>query len=331
MPQEPIKVFIAYARKDEEFLNQLRTHLRLLERNNSIEVWYDGKIIPGSKWDDEIKTHLHEAKIILLLVSANSLNSDYFYEKEMKGALERHERGNSIVIPVILRDCVWELSYLKNLQALPKDAKPVTKWNDTADAYSSIVRGINESAENLRRRRTSHTQNIQAKVEKTKYSESIDSIISTNSNNIFENSIIDKLKNAYCSKVTKTRRKTRLQILIITLTVIRIIYDEYSYFSNYSFDLFINRFIVVTIIIVFLFIISLFTTPLFKNRLLGLFYNTLFMYISLSFISLLPNLFYPELETLLSKDSFVIVVLLSNTILPLLFLNWILKKWFVNN
>ena len=62
------KVFIAYAREDEAFLHRLREYLAPLERNQAIEVWYDGKIEAGEQWDKKIKTHLHAADLILLLV-----------------------------------------------------------------------------------------------------------------------------------------------------------------------------------------------------------------------------------------------------------------------
>ena len=73
------KVFIAYSRTDEPFLTRLREYLAPLERNQAIEVWYDGKIEAGEQWDKKIKTHLHAADLILLLVSAKSRgNSDKF-------------------------------------------------------------------------------------------------------------------------------------------------------------------------------------------------------------------------------------------------------------
>ena len=130
--QGHINVFIAYARKDGEYLKRLRTYLRPLDRNRTIKIWYDGEIVPGTPWEADIKKHLHEAEIILLLVSANSLASDYFYEKEVADALERHKEEKAIVVPVILSDCAWEFTDLHSLQALPKDGKPISSWSDGA-------------------------------------------------------------------------------------------------------------------------------------------------------------------------------------------------------
>ena len=142
-----IKIFIAYARKDVEYLNQLRTYLAPLERNKTIEIWYDGEIVPGTEWENEIKTHLQTADIIVLLVSANSLASDYFHDKEMMKALERHRNNEVVVVPVILSACDWKGTELKDLQALPKDGKTVRNWEDEAEAYMSVVMGLKKSIE----------------------------------------------------------------------------------------------------------------------------------------------------------------------------------------
>ena len=50
-----IDVFIAYARKDVHFLDELRIHLKPLSRNKTIKIWYDGEIVPGTVWEKQIK------------------------------------------------------------------------------------------------------------------------------------------------------------------------------------------------------------------------------------------------------------------------------------
>ena len=140
-------IFIAYARKDSTFLGELRVHLKPLERSRKVKVWYDGKIEPGEVWEASIKKHLHEADIILLLISADAINSDYFYEKEMADALQRHREGTATVVPFIIRPCAWQHTPLAELQALPKDGKAVTRWGDKDHAYSDAVISLGELVE----------------------------------------------------------------------------------------------------------------------------------------------------------------------------------------
>ncbi len=155
-----INVFIAYARKDVHYLDQLRIYLKPLDRNKTIKIWYDGEIVPGTVWDKHIKTNLHNADIILMLVSAYSLASDYFYDKELVDAMERHNREETIVIPVILSECLWEHTDLKHLQALPKNGKPLKSWDDESSAYTNIVRGLYKSLELVKKRRENRAKAI---------------------------------------------------------------------------------------------------------------------------------------------------------------------------
>ena len=46
--------------------------------------------------------------MILLLVSADFLASDFCHEVELARALERHDRNEAHVIPIILRPCDWQ-------------------------------------------------------------------------------------------------------------------------------------------------------------------------------------------------------------------------------
>ena len=138
----PIKVFFSYAHEDEALLNKLKTHLRPLQRQGLIDIWDDRDISAGMVWEQEIDKHLNTAQIILLLISAAFLSSDYTYSIEMKRALERHESGEAYVIPIILWPVFWQEAPFGKLQALPTDAKPVTSWQSLDEALFDVAEGI---------------------------------------------------------------------------------------------------------------------------------------------------------------------------------------------
>ncbi len=98
-----IAIFCCYAREDEKLLDELRAHLSSLQRQKVISVWHDGDISAGAEWELEVKEHLSNANIILLLISSDFIRSDYCYSTEMRHALERHQRREATVIPIILR------------------------------------------------------------------------------------------------------------------------------------------------------------------------------------------------------------------------------------
>src|SRR6266567_1423815 len=138
----PVEIFCCYARKDLSFLQDLIEHLASLQRQQRIKIWADIDIGAGTEWEKEIEKHLNTAQIILLLVSPKFIASDYCYGIEMKRAIERHERGEARVIPIILRPVDWQETPFGKLQALPPNAKPVTSWPDQDEAFFDVAQGI---------------------------------------------------------------------------------------------------------------------------------------------------------------------------------------------
>lgn len=146
-----VRVFYSYSHKDEKHRSKLETHLKPLNREGVIDTWHDRKITAGEKWDASIAQHLESADVVLLLVSADFLDSDYCYEKEMAQALRRHESGVTRVIPIIVRPCDWQTAPFGKLQALPKDGKAVVNWRRHDDAWTDVAKGIRKAVGELRR------------------------------------------------------------------------------------------------------------------------------------------------------------------------------------
>lgn len=141
-----ITLFFSYSHKDEALRNELETHLALLKRQGIISAWHDRCITAGSEFDQSISSELESAQIILLLVSANFLASDYCYEKEMKRALEKHEEKTAVVIPVILHPCDWQSAPFGKLRATPTDGKPISMYANPQEAFSIVAKDIREAA-----------------------------------------------------------------------------------------------------------------------------------------------------------------------------------------
>ena len=144
-PPQPVKLFYSYSHSDEDFRKELEKHLSLMRRNGEIAGWHDRDISAGTDWKDSIDEHLESAQIILLLVSADFLASDYCYEIEVKRAMERHARGEARVIPIILRNCDWSSAPFAKLQALPRNARPIKSWGDPDEAYKDVATGIRKA------------------------------------------------------------------------------------------------------------------------------------------------------------------------------------------
>src|SRR5262249_16955345 len=102
-----LSLFISYSHKDDAMREKLDTHLAVVKRQRVFDVWHDRRITGGREWADAIDEALERADVILLLVSADFLASDYCYDKELNRAMQRHEAGSARVVPVILRASGW--------------------------------------------------------------------------------------------------------------------------------------------------------------------------------------------------------------------------------
>jgi hypothetical protein len=135
-------LFFSYSHADEGLRDQLEKHLSALKNQGVIEAWHDRRIPAGEALSKEIDAHLESADIVLLLVSSDFLASEYCYDREMKRAMERHESGSAVVIPVILRPCDWHDAAFGKLLAVPKDGRPITQWPNPDEAFLDVVTGI---------------------------------------------------------------------------------------------------------------------------------------------------------------------------------------------
>ncbi|MCG8362368.1 MAG: toll/interleukin-1 receptor domain-containing protein [Pseudanabaenales cyanobacterium] len=144
-----VEVFFSYAHKDEDLRDELAKHLSILKRQGVITAWYDRDIDAGREWAKEIDQHLNSAQIILLLISPDFMALDYCYDIELERAMKRHEAGEARVIPIILRPVDWSGAAFSKLQALPKNAQPITDWTSRDQAFMDAARGIRVAIEEL--------------------------------------------------------------------------------------------------------------------------------------------------------------------------------------
>ena len=143
------EVFISYSRMDQVLRDELDVHLANLKRQNIISAWYSGDIIPGTEWQSQIIEYLNRAQIILLLVSADYMASDFCYSIEMEQAIARHDAGQARVLPINLRPVDWKGAPFSKLQPLPAGGKPVTRWPTHDDAFEDVVLGIRRAIDDL--------------------------------------------------------------------------------------------------------------------------------------------------------------------------------------
>ncbi len=148
-PTQPLRAFISYAAEDDRYRIELEKSLKLLQREGLIESWSDRKILAGSEWGKEIDRQLERAELVFLLVSFDFIASDYCMDIEITRALERHDAGEAVVIPILVDDCDWQTAPFAKLQMLPDREEPVASFDRPAQAWTAVARGVRMVATDL--------------------------------------------------------------------------------------------------------------------------------------------------------------------------------------
>lgn len=112
-----MKVFISYAREDEEAARRL--HAGLLAAG--LRPWLDTiDLLPGMDWKREIANAMQSSDVIVLLMSPVSVRKEGFVQKEVHDAIELSQYkppGSIHLIPAKLAPCELNFGKLRDLHA----------------------------------------------------------------------------------------------------------------------------------------------------------------------------------------------------------------------
>jgi hypothetical protein len=144
-------VFISYSHKDERFLNELRVHLKPYLRKSTFTAWSDKQIDSGSRWLDKINAALSRSSVAVMLVSPDFLDSDFIHEHELGPILKGSEAGGVRILWTLIRDCSYNETPLKQIQAVVappgkpfaemRPAKRDTAWRKVCEEIKKASMG----------------------------------------------------------------------------------------------------------------------------------------------------------------------------------------------
>ncbi|MCC6616592.1 MAG: TIR domain-containing protein [Anaerolineae bacterium] len=142
-------IFFSYSHYDERQRKKLEMKLKHLEIRGLAKLWSDREIPAGQVWNEELNEKLDEAIIVLFLITSNFMASSFIEREEMPRAISNYNQERTVCIPILLEACDWKYYPYEHLQALPKDAKPVTHWTRPDSAYEDIQLKVRSTLESI--------------------------------------------------------------------------------------------------------------------------------------------------------------------------------------
>ena len=104
------KVFISHSTKDKVFVGRLARDLK----KNDISTWIDdNEILIADSLPEKIENAIINSKYFIIVLSKNSIHSEWVNREIRIAVKEERDVGNVIVIPLIIDDCEIPL-LLKN-------------------------------------------------------------------------------------------------------------------------------------------------------------------------------------------------------------------------
>jgi hypothetical protein len=123
--------FISYSTKDQEFAERLHSDLQ----SKGIRCWFAPHDMPiGSKIRDEIDASIRIHDKLLLILSENSIRSDWVEEEVTKALEEEHKRMQTVLFPIRLDDEVMETKEAWAATLRSRNIGDFIHWKDH-DAY----------------------------------------------------------------------------------------------------------------------------------------------------------------------------------------------------
>ena len=141
------QIFVSYSHKDSEWLDRLKVmltpYLRMAE--TELVLWDDKQLRAGQQWNAEIKAALARAGVLVALVSADFLASNFIMQDELPVMVKAAKEGGAQLLWVYLSAAGWEETALKDFQAthdtkIPLDARPRPEQNEILKSVAQQVK-----------------------------------------------------------------------------------------------------------------------------------------------------------------------------------------------
>jgi len=247
MQEYTINIVVLYAENDYTQYSQFLRHLKVLAYSNFISIWDESIAQSINQWKDSVKMAIIEADVVIALISNDFLYSDFYYKELFQLAYNLHLKGKTVVIPVIIRHCFWEVTLIKKINILPENGNPVVdgSWNSVDTALTEVVKGIFDiikpKDETTKEKPVTTPTNTPIILQETQVSEP-DTKLLTEQISSGKQSKPKMINNVYSQVANKIRSVSTIQLFVMPAIAIVMILTIYAAVSaNNKLDLQIKQ------------------------------------------------------------------------------------------
>ena len=142
-----ILIYFLASPKDEGVCAAVHRHLTPIVRSSPIPITVlDDFDIPAGTDREAHHARLLEADIVLSLISAEFIDDDDIYRRNQQ-VIDRYNRGETLMISILVRNCLWKALPRAHQPQLPKNLQPLSNrqlWPSEDDAAMEVVSDLYE-------------------------------------------------------------------------------------------------------------------------------------------------------------------------------------------
>jgi hypothetical protein len=139
--------FISYSAKDDDFARRIYRDLQ----NNEVRCWFAPHDMPiGGKILDSIDSAIRSRDKVLLILSENSIRSDWVEDEVTKAFAEERRHGQTVLFPVRLDEVVMDTGEAWAAQLRARNVGDFLHWKDHdcyRRSFECILRDLTQRPE----------------------------------------------------------------------------------------------------------------------------------------------------------------------------------------
>lgn len=138
---DKVYVFVSYSHDEDRRWFESGSLIPYLKNSLRREAvfWHDHGLEPGDVFRREIEEEIDRADLVILLISQGFLNSEFIEKVELPRIMDRAERAQLEVIPLLTHPCLWqELEFIARYQIVPGQPTPLIEYTGSSRDWARV-------------------------------------------------------------------------------------------------------------------------------------------------------------------------------------------------